>query len=408
MDISIVSKFFFNNWQRKLLALLGGLVIWLFVNSSITDTKTIPNVPIRITNLPPDKTIVGLLPNRLLSKRVTLTLSGSKDVIQELEPGDLEVLLDVSSADSDEWVAQITKKNLVSLNPSIDLLHYVTQVEHPKFVLKLSPVVTAKIPITVLNPVGEAAKGYEFLDVWPQKLIQTVSGSEEEIQLLKEKGLEVVFNLNEISKEDLDQILSSQDSIEEVSFPVPEKWKQVVINSSIEQIDDLEAKKLRIDFLRKQWLPLGQEIPIRVFYPLNSSKTINHLTHPLALNEKIQKRNEATVLAQPIYVQNVSRFFLEMIRSNVEITIIAAPVSEGQELYWSLDVVDAKKLEKKFVAHFLSKSTLDAKESKNKETILRNRFQNYLKRLVPYVSFENKLELKPLLTSSAIEVSVQE
>lgn len=410
MDITVAYKFFFNNWQRKLMALLGAVFIWLFVNNSITDTKTIPNVPIRITNLPQDKTIVGLLPNRLLSKRVTLTLSGTRDVIQELEPGDLEVLLDVSSAESDEWVVQITKKNLVSLNPSIDLVRSITQVEHPKFVLKLSPLVTAKVPIKVLAPIGEAPKGYEYLDVWPQKLIQTASGSEEEIQVLKERGLEIFFNLSDISKEELDAIKNPDSTEDEVAYFIPQKWKQVVINSSTEEIDDPEAKDLRIVFLRKELMAIGNEIPIRVFYPLKISQSINESTHPLALNEQIKKKNGITILSMPLYVHDVSHFFLELIRSNMEITIVASELDrlDRANLNWTFDVADSKKLEEKFVEHFLSKNSHDPKEIKSREQILKKRFHNYLKRLIPYESLERKLELQPILTPNSIEILTTE
>ena len=87
---SVIRRMFLHNWQRKLVAVLTAIVIWLFVNHSINETKTIFNVPIRIINLPPDKTIPGLLPNGMLSRRITLTLTGAKDVIEEMEPGDLE------------------------------------------------------------------------------------------------------------------------------------------------------------------------------------------------------------------------------------------------------------------------------------------------------------------------------
>ena len=79
---SIITRIFFHNWQRKLVAALAAIVIWMFVNNSINDTVTISNVPVRIINLPPDKTIPGLLPNGVLGRRLTLTLTGSKDVVE--------------------------------------------------------------------------------------------------------------------------------------------------------------------------------------------------------------------------------------------------------------------------------------------------------------------------------------
>ena len=75
---TILTRLFFHNWQQKLVALIAALIIWLFVNHSIIDSKTIANIPVRVVNMPSDKTILGLMPNGVLSKRISLTLSGKK------------------------------------------------------------------------------------------------------------------------------------------------------------------------------------------------------------------------------------------------------------------------------------------------------------------------------------------
>ncbi|MBA3957504.1 MAG: hypothetical protein H0X51_03795 [Parachlamydiaceae bacterium] len=391
------------------MALASAVVIWLFVNNSITDTKTVPNVPIRIVNLPADKTVVGLLPNRLLSKRVTLTLSGTKDVIQELEPGDLEVLLDVSSAESDEWVAQISKKNLVSLNPSIDLLHHITQVDHPKFVLKLSPLVTVKIPVKILPPSGEAPIGYEYLDVWPQTLTQTVSGSQEEINMLKEKGLTLSWNLSEITKADLDALETPKYGTvhdDEISYFVPEKWKKLMINQGSEEINDPDAQGLRIDFLRKEAHPIGKALPIRVFYPLKNSGTINPTKYPLAINQFVLNKNDITIISKALYVRDVSRLFLEIISENMEINIVAAPSTEREVLQWSLEVIDPHELEDMYVAYLTINSPQETQQSakQQREIILRKRFHDYMRRLAVYSRPDHRLHLEAVLNGNAIQV----
>src|ERR1051325_7825486 len=148
---SLINSFFFHQWQRKLVALLTATVIWIFVNHSITSSKTIPSVPIRVINLPTDKTIQGLLPNGFLGKRTTLTLNGTKDVIDQLESGDVEVILDVSNLPSD-GIVQITKKNLISLNPNLNLPANVTSISHPEFFIKMRPILTEKSPVTIYAP----------------------------------------------------------------------------------------------------------------------------------------------------------------------------------------------------------------------------------------------------------------
>lgn len=134
---SLISRLFIHEWQRKCVAVVIAVFVWLLVNQSIIATKTIPSVPIRLINLPVGKSIEELLPNGFLNKRVTLNLSGSKEVVENLEPGDFEVLLDATDK-PEEWIVHITKKNLISLNPEIDLAHHITQVSHPELILKFT------------------------------------------------------------------------------------------------------------------------------------------------------------------------------------------------------------------------------------------------------------------------------
>jgi hypothetical protein len=411
---SIISRLFLNNWQRKILALIAAIVIWLFVNHSITETKTIPNVPIRIINLPTDKTIVGLLPNGMLSKRITLSLSGTKDVIDELEPGDLEVLLDASTTEQDEWIVQISKKNLVSLNPNVDLLHHITNVQHSEFVIKLSRLITAKIPITLLPPIGDPPAGYEFLDIWPQTLQQTVSGSEEEIKTLKTRGIEFQLDLSEITKSDLDTLKSSSQSMrqDEVSFIVPNKWKHVEIpihNYALEEINDPDAQNLRIDFLRKQFLPLERDIPVTVFYPLNSSSSINPETVSLEITNPLIKKNGITTLALPLFTNNVSQLFLEIVRDHLQIVIVAVPPGVRESLQWSIEIIDPHELENTFLAFFVANEPYVNKSGQNglnkqREMSLRKRFQEYAQRLIFYIAKDKKFSLESKIEGGKIKV----
>lgn len=403
-------RIFINNWQRKGLAILAALVVWLFVNSSINETKTIPNVPMRVINLPSDRTIVGLLPNGILGKRVTLTLTGTKDIIQDLEAGDLMVILDASTADSDDWIVQITKKNLLSLNPAIDLSHHVTQVSHPDFVIKLSKLITAKIPLTILPPLGDPPQGYVFLDIWPQKLTQTLSGPEEEIQKLKNKGLEITFDLNQITKADLDSIKSPQQN-NEVSYSIPNRWKHVAIpfrSNVMEDLNDSEAQNLEIDFLRKEFLPLDAHLPIRVFFPLKYSDKLNPETYSLSTGAKVEKKNDLFIYNQNLFVFEVSRLFLEVIKGNLGLVLIAAPKSEREVLQWCHEVVNPRELEDTYVAFMMTNhsalKSMNPSLIKKKEISYRKRFREYYQRLTLYVSPDQKLSIESMLDSNRVYV----
>ncbi|CDR33940.1 YbbR-like domain-containing protein [Criblamydia sequanensis] len=408
-----MSGFFLRNWQRKLLSFITAIVLWLYVNHSITDTKTIPNVPIKIINLPSDKTIAGLLPNGMLKKRISLILSGSREVIQELEPGDLEVVIDASSIDHDSWIARIGKKNLVSLNPAIDLAHHITQVQHNDFVINLTPIMTADVPIRIMVNSQNAPEGYEFLDVWPETLFQTLTGPAEEIQRLKLKGLKLVLDLNKITKQDLDglTLVQKNQGKDEVSFLIPPEWKKVMIgfrNNVLEEINDPEAEFLQVEFLKKDALALEKDLPLRVFYPLEYSNLINPSTYSLVKSAKVDIVNDLPLLTVPLYVKDVSRQFLEVIRNYLEVVLIASPRTERDVLEWSSGLVDPKALENTYVAFMLSNSARQNFQppslSKKREQLLRNRFKRYRDRLTLWSTPTQRLNLEPVLGDHEIIV----
>jgi len=402
-----------DNWQRKAVAVITAIILWIFVNHSIIETKTITNVPIRIIKLPTDKTIIGMMPNGILRKRVALTISGTRDVITELESGDLEVVIDASMIDRDEWIVKIGKKNLVSLNPAIDLTHHVTHVTHNEFVIKLSRIVTAKIPITIGEPTGEAPKGYEFLDVWPMQMMQTLSGPAEEIQKLKTKGLKLSFDLNKITAKELDALRKEKEVrySDEVSFPVPEKWKKLMVrfrNNSMEELNDPEAEGLHLNFLHLGDLPIERDLPIRVFYPLEYSATINPETYQLVPSTKVLKKNGITVFTFPLYLKNVSRVFVDVIRDNLEIALVAAPKSRRDVLEWSPEVIDPHELEDTYVAYMIAEHAKEPDASivvsKLWEKMLRKRFSLYMERVNLWVTPNQRLSLETVLEDNKIIV----
>ena len=215
-----------NNWQRKSISLILAVVIWMVVNHSLTTTKTITNVPIRVINIPSGKTIEGMHSSGRLNKKLTLSIVGNKTVLEEISSNDLEVVID-GAGKSDEWIATISKRNLISLNPEIDISKGISRVYHPNFIIRLTKLVTEKLPIVITQPIGEAPRGYELLDVFPYKVMLTVSGPEEVIRRLSLKEQKLTFNLNDISKAQLDAITSVQhaDQNDVVSYFVPDQWK---------------------------------------------------------------------------------------------------------------------------------------------------------------------------------------
>lgn len=405
---SWLQRLLFENWQRKSVSLILAMIIWSMVNSAITITITIPNVPIRVVNLPIDKTMEGLLPTGFLREGMTLTLKGTKTALARLEPGDVEIILDVSGK-GDEWVGDITQKNLISLNPEVDLQHNVEKVIHTEFIVKLSNLVSEKIPIRISKPLGEPPQGYQFLDIWPQKFYHTVSGPEKLVQKLKETGLDLTFNLNEITKNDLDHLKSTFPGDDEIYYFVPSKWKRINTPFQKEgwtEINDPNVYNLHIIFLRNEFLPVDRNIPITLFFPYKHSTTINPDTYSLKVHDLISKQNGITVLNLPLYAGNVSRQFLDLVRDRLQIYVLAAPKTERETLAWSVQFINPSELEMHYIETLLPKDP-EAKglHPELHEQRLQERFRDYMRRLTLFTDDSRLLELDIKLQGSTIEVN---
>ena len=345
-------KYFVENIHRKLFAVLSAVVIWLTINNSITSTRVFTRVPVRIVNLPQDKTIRGLMPNGTLDRKLTITLTGTRRIVEKMDTSDIEVVIDAADK-GDEWVAQVSKKNLVSLNPDIELLHNISNVSHNELVIRLCPLITEKVPVWVLPPRGEPPEGYQVLDVWPQKLFHVISGPEEEVKLLQQEGLELSLDISSITKEELD-LLRSDDfgDTDEVSFFVPESWKKVAIpflNSAAQVINSQEAKYLRIDFLREELLPLEGMIPVRIFYPPNLSDEMNSQTLRIIPTDSVSVSKGMAVCTVPLYVAGVSKLFLDLVKNHLEILLVPIKRNNTLQFRWQVQFIDVAHLEEAYV-----------------------------------------------------------
>ena len=404
-------KYFIENIHRKLFALFCGIVIWLTINSSITTTRIFTRVPVRIVNLPPDKTIRGLMPNGTLDRKVTLTLTGTRGVIEKMDSSDFEVVIDAADK-GDDWVVQISRKNLVSLNPEIELLHSISQVSHNEFVIRLCRLVTEKVPVWVLPPRGEPPEGYQLLDVWPQKLYHVLSGPEEDIKLLQQEGLELVMDISSITKEELDLLHGDEfGDADEVSYFVPESWKKVEIsflNNATQTINGQEAKHLRVDFLREEFMPLEEKIPVRIFYPQNLLPSFNPQTSRLVPSGCVTVDKGVSFLDTRFFVRGVSHLFLNLVRNNIEILLIPTKKNNTQVYRWQIQFIDVAQLEDSYVtltlaggqdAEPLSPNALQLWKQHvfQRGRYLGTRFREYIENFKLYVEKNKPLDL--LITS---------
>ena len=409
---SLLKRLFTENWQRKLLAFVSAIVIYMLVSHSITSTITVTNIPVRVVNLPANKTVVDMLPDGTLARRMSVTLTGRKSALSLLEPGDLEVIVDGGHR-TEDWVLKLSRRNLVSLNPEVDLIHSVTELSHGDFLIKLSRLVTEKVPVTIGHPIGEPPRGYQYLDTWPQKLEHTISGPEDKVEELQLKGLELTLDLSKISLEELEDLSKSAWSFheDEVSYPVPASWKMVAIpflNDTLQSITDPDAQRLTINFLRQDLVPLDSNVPIRVYFPTKYSASINPLTHHLQENDLVAQTNGIYALTIPLYARGVSRFFVDVVRDNLEINVMAAPRSEKKRLDWSVQVVNPEDLEDHYVTLLSpnpSQNDYQAPLPQMREDFLRQRFREYMRTIHFFTYDDAPLSLDISLKGNNIHIS---
>ncbi len=402
--MDLIHRIFLNNWQRKMISLLLAISLWLMVNQSTTMIKTLDNVPVRLVNIPSGMTVDGLQSSGMLSKRISLSLQGNGSLLKEVTSNDIEVILDATDK-SDEWIAAISRKNLISLNPDIDLSKTVKKIAIQRLPISFTRLMTEKIPIVVTQPIGEAPRDYQFLDVWPYRLFITVSGPEAKIKQVKAKGINLTFNLNDLTHEDLDETVSASD---EVSFIVPDDWKQINIPDLSDQpltIDDPQAQSLRIDFIKSDLHPINKPIPIALFFPTEHSASLNPETFSIALGGFIDKTRGLYMIKEPLFAKGVSRYFVDLVQDMIQISILVHP--NQNKLDWSVQFYNSRVLEDRYVSTHLSNQEFrheDPSFAKQRQEYLRNRFRSYMNHFQLYKSQTEKLELSIAVSDNYIYV----
>ncbi len=404
--MSWLKRTFVHQWHRKLTAVIAAVIIWVLVDHAITLTRSVPNVAVRILNIPEGMTVRGLLPNGLLSKRLNLTITGDKRTLRELSPSDLEVVVDAAGK-GDRWTTLIKKRNLKSLTDEVDIARDISGITPIEFTVELSRLVTEKIPITITRPIGEAPQGFVFLDVWPQQLYQEVSGPKQQVDGLKAKGLKLTFDLSKITKEELEELYqkTAHLSEDEIRFFVPKSWKVVTIpfaEGRLIEVNGAEADYLHLDFLRQELLPIQGKLPVAAFYPTDTLEAINPIKFPLRASPALEAHHGVFLLAQPLLAKGISRLFLEAIQERIQLVLIA---KDQDRLTWSVEYINAPALEKQYID--ASVAALPEEEraqlpSQYQETFLRNRFNSYMRSLELFDESKEPLELNGRLETDGI------
>lgn len=375
---------FILNWRRKAVSFLLAVVVWFVVHHSMTSTRTFSNIPVRVINVPEGKTVEGMQMNGRLVRRVTLTLVGTQHLLDELRDNELEVVLNAHDKPH-KWMAPLTKAEIFSLNPQVDLSKGISKVVSAPLHVHMTKLVTEKLPVIVTRPFGEAPRGYQYLDIWPYRLTLTVRTSEELLRRLKSREIKLSLNLNDISRAHLDALAeASKEDV--ISLLVPDSWKQVsipLLSETPVEINDPLAKLLRIDFIKRQLIPLDAPLPVSLFFPLNSSEAFNPTTTTLAASPHIQRVHGLELVAEPLYLKGTDHLFVQVVKERLALEVIAAPLHDAPSLAWSVQVIQPQLLEEQYISRISQESTHQMSPALREE-YLRNRFRSYMNHLELY------------------------
>jgi len=406
---TLLRNLFLSHWERKAIAAILSVIIWLVVNHSLTEAKTFDNVAVRILNLPPGMTVEGIQSNNVLRQRISLTVSGNKTLLEEVTSNDLEVVVDATDKIG-EIQFTVSKKNIFSLSPDLDLSKTVMRVVPQRISIELTKMITEKIPVVVGYPIGEAPRDYQFLDIFPYHLYLTVSGPEETVNQLKAKGLNLVFNLSNVSRAQLDAIQASLASgkNDEVNFPVPDDWKKISIPALSDrpfEIDDPQAKFLRIGFIQYELHPIAKSIPVSLFFPPESSVTLNPQIYSMSVGSLVQQFNGLNIIRKPLFAKGICNLFLELVQDMIEISVVVSPKGQNRSLDWSVQFINPKALEDRYVSILMSNSDDSSSlSSKHLEEHLRNRFRGYMHRFKLFNANESPFDLKIELKNNKVQI----
>lgn len=400
-------SFLVKNIPQKIFAFFAAVAIWLLVHQGITVTKTFSNVPIRVVNLPSGMTVPALMPNGIYQKRMTLTLTGTQEVLEGLEPGDFEILLDAKGRVLGEWPLHISKSDLKSLNSDITLSDYITEVSHGELILHLVRITTASVPVEVVVKKEFSPKGYRYLDVWPTRLMQTLTGPEEEIEKIVKSGIVLEIDLSAIP---LNLEHSDEHSLEmedEVSVFVPQEAKQFYlpqISSLFIPLNDPDGKDLRVNFLKEGLIPLNHYIPILLFFPVETNGDYNPLKNSLQTGDFVAEKNGIFYLDKVLYISGASRRFVDIIRGQLSITINVTPRLPLNRMAWNVQIVNPRALEDRYVNLVMGNLFQTKSTDTQKELFVRARFREYSHALRLYTGKDRKLQLDCRLEGEKIRI----
>lgn len=389
---------FLHSWPQKIISIFLAVIVWVIVDQSMTVTRSYQGVNVRVINIPENMSIPGIQPNGIYRK-VALEITGKQSLMRHLNSSDLEIVIDASRKKG-VWVQAVLKDNLISVNPEIDIKSGIKKVESlpPYIQISLEKIATANVRVRLSLPKGRAPKEFKFLQIYPKYTSLAISGPQKIINRLKEEGLNLRINLDDIKPVEWEPLFKQdhENNNKVVCFSPPRELLKISIpeiSSTPFYLRDNEAKKIRLDFLKYDYHPIGYPIPVSIYF----SPRFSHHVKPGSisiLGSAVQKFNGVPVLKDQIYARGVSDCFLETIKNNIQCVIDLPHDINYQKIKWNISIGNLHDLEKRYVDYLIRNTQLTNSNRKLIEIekqIHRNRFRFFL----TSIKFFNK-EHQPL------------
>lgn len=400
-----------QQWQRISFSVAAGLFCWWYVHETQITTKSFTDVPVYIQGLPPGKTLGGLRKDGRLMKPFSLTLKGRKKALEMIKPDQIEVLINASGK-GDVWKEDVTLSSLRCLNPEIQLSRVINDITYSPLQLRLTTKASRDIPVSILPPSGALPKGYKLIDIWPDQLVQSVEGPEEAVQALTVRKLFLTFDLNRITKQQLERLGEELTPGSEIYFKIPESWKYIELPAPFGEsrpLQDPEAENLTFVILKPALLSLDHPLPVRISnlpVPLPSSPILNYELQIAPENGHVQMLNHLPHWVKPIYVEGVSKEFLQTIQSHLEIVVY---IGTKGSIACQVEVANSPKAEEKYVQRLLQTHfERNTQDEGSLQKRLTKQFWYYMSQMKFYGPNRHPLEWEVTISGSQLSLREME
>lgn len=177
----LLRRLFIEDWSLKLLSLAIALVLWLLVTGQNQPVTAHVNVQLNFIR-PPSLEISNDPP-----RAVDVTLTGSRNKLDDLTTLDLVATVDISDQHAGERVLRLADKAQISLPQGVKVDGF----QPSAIPVRLEPIIERQVPIEPKLE-GQAANGYEVYGVRPNKGSVTLRGPESRVAALQKVQTETI------------------------------------------------------------------------------------------------------------------------------------------------------------------------------------------------------------------------